>query len=112
MSAVFGLVLIEIIVFFPLGFGPVSEVVSFTTSPEGYPGSPSQLSIQRQDVNAVLICWDASLVGGPFEHYTVTWMMSNGSVWSVDVDITDLEAEECTLGATVSMCPLSWDFLF
>ncbi len=84
-------------------YGPLSEIVSFTTSPEGYPGSPSQVVTVGQGASTVLVCWNASLAGGPFDHYTVTWVMSNGSTGIQNIDIADLETKECTLGATVSL---------
>ncbi len=87
-------------------------MVIFTTSPEGYPGSPSHVTVQSQDVNTVQLCWDASLVGEPFTHYTVSWVMSNGSMGVWTVNVADLETdEECLLGATVSLCVWYDEFL-
>ncbi len=50
----------------------------------------------------MLVCWDLSLVGGPFSEHTISWMTANGTTDSLSLDEAELETEQCALGATVS----------
>ena len=84
----------------------MSDTIRFTTSPEGYPGSPSHVTTQGLYDNAVLICWDSSLVGAPFSEHTISWVTTNGTTVTLILGEANLETDECALGATVSwqMC--------
>lgn len=88
----------------PSGFGPPSDSVTFTTSPDGYPGTPSHVSANLPTSQTVMVCFDPSLVGGPFESYVIMGVVANGEGsrnWTISVNDLEDSQPNCTIGARV-----------
>ena len=82
--------------------GLVSE--SFETTPPGFPGSPSHLSVTNHSVDSVVLCWRESAIGRPFTTYNVEITESLNTLRSkvLKFNISSVRhVEGCEAGAKV-----------
>ena len=77
---------------------------SFETTPPGFPGSPSHLSVTNHSVDSVVLCWRESAIGRPFTTYNVEITESLNTLRSkvLKLNISSVRhVEGCEAGAKV-----------